>query len=140
MLVANAFADDPWKFGKGRSDRGLYGGIFAGIFGAIVVPTCQPLVPAFDVLATDPWPAADPPVAALLVYNPLPAPISNFTLTARVRVNTSRLAVMDTASTPHKSLGVVSVQRNATTGVLSARVQVSLRADFASLLEFRMVD
>ena len=138
--------DDPWKFGKGRTDRGLYGGIFAGILGALVVPTSEPLVPAFDVLATDPWPAADPPAAALLLYNPLPASSSIFTLTARIKTKTKTKTgggsqsfdVVDTTQTPHKSWGKVSGVRNSSTGVVSAQVQVSLPADFAALLEFRL--
>jgi hypothetical protein len=62
--------------------------VYAGVLGAIVVPTSEPAVPAFDLLATDPWPAADPPAAALCLYNPLAAPL-NVTLTAPLAVGES---------------------------------------------------
>ena len=73
--------DDPWKLGPNGTDRGLYGGVYTGVLGAIVLPTSVADVPAFDLIATDPWPAADPPAAALSLYNPLTKRL-NVTVTA----------------------------------------------------------
>lgn len=51
-----------------RTDLGLYGSSHVGLLGALVVPTDEPTIPAFDLLATDFYHApADP---TWLLYNP----------------------------------------------------------------------
>jgi hypothetical protein len=126
--------DDPWKLGVNGTDRGLYGGVYAGILGAIVVPTSEPDVPAFDVMVTDPWPAADPPAAALCLYNPLTTAL-NVTLTARVANVTDGFAyeVVDTASPTRQSWGPV------TQTAQGLQVSGSVPSDYAVVLEFRLV-
>ena len=46
-MPRGAGTDDPWKLGENGTDRGLYGGVFAGVLGAIVLATSEPTVPAF---------------------------------------------------------------------------------------------
>eukprot|EP01043_Picozoa_sp_COSAG02_P038489 COSAG02_NODE_2973_length_7635_cov_7.444400_4_plen_780_part_00 len=124
--------DDPWKLGVNGTDRGLYGGVYAGVLGAIVVPTSEPNVPAFDLMATDPWAAVDPPVAALCVYNPLTKPL-NITLTASApNISTGVVYdVVNTASTARESWGPATQ----TAGGL--QVTGIVPSDHAVVLEFQ---
>eukprot|EP01047_Picozoa_sp_COSAG01_P056958 COSAG01_NODE_6527_length_3621_cov_3.650767_1_plen_255_part_00 len=128
--------DDPWKLGRNGTDRGLYGGTFTAVLGALVLATSQPGVPAFDVLSTDPWPAANPPSAALLLYNPLVAPLK---VTVRTPAGTSLVGCYDVIDSTAKLRGGDGVIAKAVVADAQGRVGVTLtvKADWAALLEFR---
>ena len=116
----------------------MYGGVFAGVLGAIVLPTSEPTVPAFDVLATDPWPAADPPLAAVLLYNPLTKPLNVTVRTAALKDLTGghgAVAVVDTASPSRQSWGKATP--TAVDGGKALYVSGTVPPDFAVVLEFR---
>jgi hypothetical protein len=44
---------DPLVAGWGKTDLGLYGGGFVGLFAGIVAPSNEPMIPRLDLLATD---------------------------------------------------------------------------------------
>lgn len=59
---------DPIIGGAGKTDLGLYGGGLVGLFGGIISPTSDPMIPRLDLLATDFFRGkADP---SYLLYNP----------------------------------------------------------------------
>lgn len=128
--------DSPWKLGKNGTDRGLYGGVYTGVLGRLVVPTDATSIPAFDVLATDPWPASDPPAAARLVYNPLTTPLT-LTVSAAGLAATGVYNITDsTAAAAAGKTAVIATGVAAVNGTVSVRVIVP--ADWAVLLEFRL--
>ena len=98
--------------------------------------TTTTLMPAFDVLSTDPWPAANPPSAALLLYNPLVAPLK---VTVRTPAGTSLVGCYDVIDSTAKLRGGDGVIAKAVVADAQGRVGVTLtvKADWAALLEFR---
>lgn len=59
---------DPLVAGWGKTDLGLYGGGFVGMFAGIISPTDDPLIPQLDLLATDFF--RNKALPSYLYYNP----------------------------------------------------------------------
>ena len=101
-------------------------------------------VPAFDLVATDPWPAADPPAAAALLYNPLTtvlsvtitAPLSDNATDGHAAAMAGGYEVADTAVTPPQSWGPATVV-SLDGGRTGLQVTGKVPSDYAVVLEFR---
>ena len=86
---------------------------------------------------TDPWPAADPPLAAVLLYNPLTKPLNVTVRTAALKNLTGgSVAVVDTASPSRQSWGAATPTA-VDGGGKALRGSGTVPPDFAVVLEFR---
>merc|ERR1711974_118949 len=101
-----------------------------GVLAALVVPTSHSRIPAFDIIATDPWPAGYAPEAALLVYNPLAGTPQEVNITASVTGHASSYNVVDATTGKTVAHRLPRADKR-------VRLSFVIPADWAAVLEFR---